>query len=309
MVRKKMRIVTRPDFDGIVCAVLLKEALEEDLKIVWMEPNDIQSGRAEVQAGDILANLPCHPDAAFWFDHHVSNTPENPILGAFEIAPSAAGVVSRYYQASGKLDNRFDELVKNTDIIDSADLTMEQVNAPEDYPYLLLSMTIKNNNFSDIEYWNHLVEMLRTDPIARVMADEQVRSRSRKVIRENQAFGQYLRDHTRIEDRISITDFRVLDPVPSGNRFLTYSLFPETIASVRIRYKGPDKAQVLLSVGKSIFKKESRINIGHLLTNFGGGGHDGAGGCTLNRPGAQAKIDEIIEVMKANKAEPQERIL
>ncbi len=296
-----MRIVTRPDFDGIVCAVLLKEALDPNLEIVWMEPNDIQSGRAKIKAGDILANLPCHPDASFWFDHHVSNSPENPIPGAFEIAPSAAGVVYRYYQTQGKLDNRFDELVENTDIIDSADLTMDQVNAPEDYPYVLLSMTIKNNDFGDIDYWNHLVEMLRTDPVDKVMQDAQVPSRSQEVIRENKAFGQFLKDYTRIEDRISITDFRGLSPVPSGNRFLTYSLFPDTIASVRIRYKGPDKTQVLLSVGKSIFKKESRVNIGQLLARYGGGGHDGAGGCTLDRP-AQAQIDEIVEAMKANKA-------
>ena len=297
-----MRIVTRPDFDGIVCAVLLKEALEKDLEIAWMEPNDIQSGRAKIKAGDILANLPCHPEASFWFDHHVSNTPEHPVPGAFDIAPSAAGVVYHYYQAQGKLDNRFDDLVENTDIIDSADLTMDQVNAPENYPYVLLSMTIKNNEFKDIAYWNHLVELLRTHPMEKVMQAPEVQSRCKEVIRDNQAFGQFLRDHTRIEDRISITDFRDLDPVPSGNRFLTYSLFPETMASVKIRYLGPDKTKVLLSVGKSIFKKESRVNIGRLLAGYGGGGHDGAGGCTLDRPGAQAQIDEIIEVMKANRA-------
>jgi len=296
-----MRIVTRPDFDGIVCAALLKEALDPDLEIVWMEPNDIQSGRAKIQAGDILANLPCHAHAGLWFDHHVSNTPSTPVPGAFEIAPSAAGVVYRYYQASGDLDNRFDDLVAHTDIIDSADLTMDQVNAPEDYPHVLLSMTIKNNNFKDIDYWHHLVNMLRTDPIDRIMKDSEVMSRSQEVVRENQAFGGFLKDHTRIDGHISITDFRQLDPVPSGNRFLIYALFPDTIASVKIRYKEPDKAQVLLSVGKSIFKKQSRVNIGTLLSRYGGGGHDGAGGCTLDRPGAQAKIHEIIQVMKANK--------
>lgn len=295
-----MRIVTRPDFDGIVCAVLLKEALDAEPEIVWLEPNDIQSGRAEIRPGDILANLPHHPEASLWFDHHVSNKPENPVPGGFEIAPSAAGVVYRYYQAQGKLDNRFDELVHHTDLIDSADLTRDQVNAPEDYPYVLLSMTIKNIRFGDTAYWNRLVEMLRTDPIDRIMEDPHVKSRCTEVVRENQAFGQHLKDHTRIEDRISVTDFRGLDPVPSGNRFLTYSLFPDTIASVKIRYKGPDKEQVLLSVGKSIFNRESRVNIGRLLAKYGGGGHDGAGGCTLDRP-AQGKIDEIIAVMKANR--------
>ena len=297
-----MRIVTRPDFDGIVCAVLLKEALDTDPDIIWMEPNEIQSGKADVRPGDIMANLPPHPDAGLWFDHHVSNTPPTPVPGLFEIAPSAAGLVYRYYQRQGKLDTRFDELVEQTDMIDSADLTKEQVNAPEDYPYLLLSMTIQNKSFTDIPYWNRLVEMLRTTPVDQIMTDNEVQSRCRQVIEENRAFGRYLKDHTRVKDRISVTDFRPLDPVPSGNRFLTYSIFPETIASVRIRYKGPDKGQVLLSVGKSIFNRDSRVNIGHLLSGYGGGGHDGAGGCTLDRPGAQAKIDAIVAAMRANKA-------
>ena len=295
-----MRIVTRPDFDGIVCAVLLRQALETDLEIIWMEPNEIQAGKAKINPGDILANLPHHADAGLWFDHHVSNTPPTAIPGLFEIAPSAAGLVYRYYQNLGKLDARFDELVAQTDMIDSADLTREQVNAPEDYPYVLLSMTIQNRAFADTPYWNRLVEMLRTQSMDKVMADDEVASRCRQVVRENQAFAQHLKDHTRIEECISITDFRDLNPVPSGNRFLTYSLFPETIASVKIRYKGPDRSQILLSVGKSIFNRKSRVNIGRLLAEFGGGGHDGAGGCTLDRPGAQTKIDKIVAAMKAN---------
>lgn len=298
-----MRIVTRPDFDGIVCAVLLREAEHSDLDIHWVEPNQIQSGTAEILQGDIIANLPSHPDAGLWFDHHVSNTPETPLPGAFYIAPSAAGVIYKYYKARGRLDNRFDELVLNTDIIDSADLNRDQVKRPEDYPHLLLSMTVKNNEFQDIPYWNRLVDMLRTMPVDAVMADARVAERAREVVRENQAFGQFLLDHTTVSTRISVTDFRGLDPVPSGNRFLTYSLFPDTIASVKIRYASPEKRQVLVSVGHSIFTPDCRVNVGRLLTRYGGGGHRGAGGCTLDARGAQEKIDEILAVLVKNAEE------
>jgi oligoribonuclease NrnB/cAMP/cGMP phosphodiesterase (DHH superfamily) len=295
-----MRIVTRPDFDGIVCAVLLRQALEPSLPIHWIEPNAIQSGTADIQDGDILANLPWHRNAYLWFDHHISNKPAQGVPGAFDVAPSAAGVIYKYYKTKKLLDNRFDELVDQTDMIDSADLTREQVRAPEDFPYLILSMTIKNNDFQDIPYWNRLVEMLGKTDINAILKDSEVDRRCREVIEENKAFEHYLKTYTTMVDRISVTDFRSLENVPSGNRFLTYSLFADSIASVKIRYAGQDKKQILLSVGHSIFNPQCRVNVGAMLARYGGGGHFGAGGCTLDARNAQEKIDEILELLKAN---------
>jgi hypothetical protein len=298
-----MRIVTRPDFDGIVCAVLLHEAENIDADIYWVEPSEIQSKKAIIQTGDIIANLPFDANCSLWFDHHVSNQPDKSVKGAFGIAPSAAGIIFHYYKQQGKFQDRFEELIEQTDMIDSADLTQDQVKFPERYPYLLLSMTIQNRGNSDQDYWNKLVGMLRKLPIERVLADSEVRGRCDEVIRENAQFGQFLATHTTLVKNISVTDFRSLDTVPSGNRFLTYSLFPDTIASVKIRYLGPEKDQVLLSIGRSIFNPGCRVNIGKLLARFGGGGHAGAGGCSLETATAQEKIDRILEIMTANEPE------
>jgi oligoribonuclease NrnB/cAMP/cGMP phosphodiesterase (DHH superfamily) len=298
-----MRIVTRPDFDGIVCAVLLHEAENIDADIYWVEPSEIQSKKAVIQPGDIIANLPFDASCSLWFDHHVSNKPDMAVKGAFGIAPSAAGVIFHYYKQQGKFKNRFEELIQQTDMIDSADLTQDQVKFPERYPYLLLSMTIQNRGNSDQAYWNKLVDMLRKLPIETVLEDSEVRDRCDEVIRENAQFGHFLTAHTTLVKKISVTDFRSLDTVPSGNRFLTYSLFPDTIASVKIRYLGPEKDQVLLSIGRSIFNPGCRVNIGKLLARFGGGGHAGAGGCSLETATAQEKIDRILETMTANEPE------
>ena len=88
-----MRVVTRPDFDGVVCAVLLMDALQIDASILWVQPSDMQHRRVEIQEGDVIANLPYHENCSLWFDHHYSNQPEGPVKGVFKIAPSAAGVV------------------------------------------------------------------------------------------------------------------------------------------------------------------------------------------------------------------------
>ena len=298
-----MRIVTRPDFDGIVCAVLLHEAENITSDIHWVEPSDIQNKKAIIQKGDIIANLPFNPNCSLWFDHHVSNKPSITVKGAFGIAPSAAGVIFHHYKKQGKFSGRFDELIQQTDMIDSADLTKDQVQFPEKSPYLLLSMTIQNRGDGDPDYWNKLVDMLGRLPIETVLADSEVRNRCDAVIQENAQFGEFLTRHTTIEEKISVTDFRPLDTPPSGNRFLTYSLFPETIASAKIRYLGPDKAQVLLSIGRSIFNQGCQVNIGNLLAQFGGGGHAGAGGCSLEASTAQEKIDHILTIMKQNQKE------
>jgi oligoribonuclease NrnB/cAMP/cGMP phosphodiesterase (DHH superfamily) len=295
-----MRIVTRPDFDGIVCAVLLREALGIDSGIYWVEPGEIQQKTAQIRTGDILANLPYDPECSLWFDHHVSNHPDHDFKGAFSVAPSAAGVVHQYYKTSGHLDDRFDDLVFHTDIIDAADLTRDQVLYPEKYPHILVSMTIQNRDGREAPYWDRLVELLRTRDMDTVMADSQVKKRCGEVIRQNRAYTAYLEKYTRINGSVSVTDFRGLDPEPQGNRFLVYCLFPDTFASVKIRYKDPGRTHVLVSIGHNIFNRGCRVNAGHLLARYGGGGHKGAGGCTLKAAGAQEKINDMLAALNAN---------
>ena len=118
-----MRIVTRPDFDGIVCAVLLYETVSIDQPIKWVSPNDMQQNRVEIKKGDIIANLPYNEHCSLWFDHHFSNQLRYPVAGLFRIAPSAAGIVYEYYQNT--LQDRFAELVRETDKIDDAQLSLD----------------------------------------------------------------------------------------------------------------------------------------------------------------------------------------
>ena len=298
-----MRIVTRPDFDGIVCAVLLRRAEKIDTDIYWVEPGEIQTGKACISKGDIISNLPYVPGCELWFDHHISNKVPEKTKGAFDIAPSAAGVIYKYYQAMGRLDNRYDELVLNTDIIDAALLDRDQVRYPEKYPYILLSMTIKNQAYKDRPYWNLLVDLLTESSILQILEIQDVKKRCNSVIEENAAYENHLTAHTKIRHNISITDFRTLEQAPEGNRFLTYSLFPESIASVKIRFDNAEQKHVQISIGRSIFNRNCRVNIGKLLARFGGGGHAGAGGCTLSFETADRKIEQILDVLFQNKPE------
>lgn len=302
------RIVTRPDFDGVVCAAMLLEALEstaekDEIPILWLEPGQIQQGDAVIKKGDILANLPYDARCSIWFDHHVSNDMEKKIEGLFRIADSAAGLVYEYYKERGMIRRDFDALIRETDIIDAARLTRDQVLHPEEYPYILISMSIKNRDDSDPPYWNRLVTLLRTQPIEKILEEPEVAQRCHRVVEENRRYEEILKKYTTIHGQICVTDFRSLDEAPSGNRFLAYSLFSDCMASMKIRYDHTDRDKVLISVGKSIFKKGFSVNIGKMLSKYGGGGHAGAGGCTMKRSEADKNIQEIIEIMKRNRGD------
>ena len=98
-----MRLVTRADFDGLVCGALITKFENIDAYL-FVEPNFMQDGLVEIRRGDIITNLPYHPNCTLWFDHHITNTTPNfatPIIlgrGGFRLAPSAARVVYEYYQ-------------------------------------------------------------------------------------------------------------------------------------------------------------------------------------------------------------------
>lgn len=294
-----MRIVTRPDLDGIVCAVLLYEALDIKEDIYWVEPNQIQNNECNIKKGDILANLPYHENCFMWFDHHISNTAVKEFKGKHEIAPSAAGVICNYY--SDIFKDRFKELIINTDKIDSADLTIDEVNFPEKYPYVLLSMTIKNRQFEDAPYWKKLIELLRSEPIDKIMKDPDVEKRCNKVIEENIKWKKILNENTSIDENVSILDLRKFGTkAPSGNRFLIYSMFPETNVSMKIRYADDNPKKLIISVGHSIFNKTCNVNVGKLLTNHNGGGHKGAGAFSVEKDKFDEKIKLIINILKKN---------
>lgn len=293
-----MRIVTRADFDSVVCAVLLYDALEIREPVEWVEPSELQKGEARIQEGDILANLPYHKNCSMWFDHHYTNRIDIPFEGAFEIAPSAAGVIFRYYKDKFRRD--YTELVQETDRIDSADLTLDQVLCPENYPYILLSMTVSCRNKDDKPYWNWLVELMRKYDIRTTLGDQEVRERCKAVIRQNRKYKDYLLDHTRLEGHVSVTDFRSLKESPVGNRFLVYSLFPEAIVNLRIRYDDKDRDKVNLGVGHSIFNPKCNVNAGLMLSQFEGGGHRGAGGARFHVSKVDEYIPKIIEILVKN---------
>jgi len=263
-----MRIVTRPDFDGVVCAVLLYEAESVTNPVKWVEPADIQKKRTTIRKGDILANLPFDNRCSLWFDHHYTNRINHSYKGVMKIAPSAAGVIFEYYQDKFKQD--YGETIAG----------MEKNDAP---------------------YWDTLVTMLRKLPIKAITDRPEIRKRCASVIERNEKYKTYLKKYTQVIGQAAISDFRSFEKAPHGNRFLVYSLFPETVVSARIFYADESKQQVVVSVGHSIFNRNCNVNVGQMLTAFEGGGHHAAAACSFHVSKADQYIPEIMDILVKNK--------
>ncbi|MBW2443941.1 MAG: exopolyphosphatase [Deltaproteobacteria bacterium] len=293
-----MRIVTRPDFDGIVCAVLLYEAMDIMEPVKWVEPNAMQGGMVDIRKGDIIANLPYDDRCSFWFDHHYTNRIYRSFNGVFKIAPSAAGIIFNHYKDRFKSD--YEALVSATDKIDAADLSEDEVLHPEKHDYVMLSMTVVNGGEPDEPYWNRLVDLLRHYDIQHVLDVPDVKERCRRAIEQNDQYAIYLKKNTRLEKHVSITDFRNLKDIPAGNRFLVYSLFPDSFVNLRIRYEKKDKGMTAVNIGHSIFNRRCNVNAGLLLADFGGGGHRGAASTRFESSHADTYLPQIIDALQKN---------
>jgi hypothetical protein len=293
-----MRLVTRGDLDGATASVLLTTVEQVDA-VELIHPQDITDGRFEVRAGDIMANLPYHPAAALWFDHHeltASNRrPPEGFRGRHRIAPSVARVIYEHYD-DPRL-RRFAHLVDETDRFDSAQLAREEVLNPQGLILLGFTIDSRTGLGSFKEYFLDLVGWLKTLSPEQILRLPPVRERVDAMRENDLRFLEALKAHSRREGNVVVTDFRGLDQPPVGNRFLIYTLFPDANVSLRLQW-GPGRAFVAATLGHSIFNRTSRSDCGGICSSYGGGGHRGAAACPLDAANADALAAAIVDRLR-----------
>jgi hypothetical protein len=238
-----------------------------------------------------------------WFDNHLLTDPKamprTGFKGRYGKAPSAARLVYEHY-APGRPDlARYETLLAETDRLDSAQLTMEDVIAPSGYILLGLTLDPRTGLGGPRDYFDLLLRAVRERPLEEVLALPEVKERAARMRQQDQAFREAALAHSRVDANVVVTDYRPLDVIPVGNRFLVFTLFPQANVAVRVQW-GPGRNTVAVSTGRSIFTRTSRANLGVLMSLYGGGGHAGAGACTLPPATADARIADIVSTLKRN---------
>ena len=304
----KKRLVTRSDFDGLVCAMILRELdIIEDIKFV--HPKGVQDGKIELSKNDITTNLPYDPRVGLAFDHHESEIDRLKSIeagGELVIDPharSAARVVFQYYGGKEKLPGITDELMDAVDKGDSADFTIDEILHPEGWVlmhYLMDPRTglgrFRNFRISNYELMMQLIGFCMNHTIEEILELPDVKERVELYFAQTELFKAQLQRIARLYDKVVVLDLREEEIIHAGNRFMIYALYPEAQISVHVAW-GFKKQNTAVMIGKSIVNKASDVDIGELCLTYGGGGHKNAGTCQLDNDKVDAILPDIIKAL------------
>lgn len=301
-----MRLITRSDFDGLACAVLLKYAgIIDHWKFV--HPKDLQDGLFEVNENDCLANVPFVKGCGLWFDHHSSEEQRNAYKGEYKgesrLCPSCAHVIYDYYGGKEKFP-QFDDLLAAVDKVDSANLTIEEILHPEKWVLLGFIMDprtglgrFRHFRISNYQLMEDMISFCATRHIDKILEMDDVKERIALYWEQNDKFIEMVKEHTKVENNIIISDLRGVETIYTGNRFLIYSLYPDANISVWI-VNGKGGKGCSAAVGYSVLNKTCQMDVGSLMLKYGGGGHKVVGTCQFNDDEMEEKLSSLLNEMK-----------
>ena len=302
-----MRLITRSDFDGLVCAVLLVEAgIVDEYKFV--HPKDVQDGIIKVTENDVLTNIPYVPGCGLWFDHHSSEQERLKLdqqfhyKGLSKEAPSCARVIYDYYGG----DERFKKfetngLMTGVDKSDSGQFTLDEILNPKGW--ILLSFIMdprtglgryRDYRISNYQLMEKMIEYCQTMSADEILQVQDVQERIKRYYEQEEAYEKMIRENSAVDKNLLIIDLRDVEEFVSGNRFKEYVLFPEQNISMRIIW-GFKKQNVVFTAGHSIINRTSKTNIGSMMLKYGGGGHRAVGTCQIPVERWEEVRKELIE--------------
>lgn len=303
-----MRLVTRSDFDGLVCATLLKQIGVID-DYLFAHPKDLQDGKVEVTDKDVLANVPYVPGCGLWFDHHTSEQDrlgsDLEFSGMSKPLPSCARVIWEYYGAD-KFPDTFIPMLEAVDKVDSATLTAEEIVNPESWillGYIMDPRTglgrFKDYRISNYQLMLDMIEYCRSMTADEILLQPDVKERVDRYLEHRDAFRTMLESHSTEHGNAVVLDLRDVDTIHCGNRFMIYTLYPKCNVSIRVIW-GFKKQNVVFTVGHSILNRTSKTDVGRLMLEFGGGGHKAVGTCQVPESRVSETLKLIVDRINAD---------
>ena len=307
---KKYRLITRSDMDGLVCGILLKElGLIDD--VMFAHPKDMQDGLIEVDGNDITTNLPYVEGAHLAFDHHSSEVERVEETTGHHIidikAPSAARVVYNYFGGRLGFENISEEMMIAVDKADSADFNKEEILTPKDWELLNFIMDARTGlgrfrdfNISNYQLMMQLIDYCRDNKnIKDIIALPDVKERVDLYFEHQEKSKEQIKRCATVHGNLVVLDLRKEEIIWAANRFIIYALFPQCNISIHVMW-GKNKQNTVFATGKSILDRSSKTNIGQLMLEHEGGGHNAAGTCQISNDGAENVLADLIKRINAD---------
>ena len=304
----KYRLVTRSDFDGLVCAVLLKKLdLIDEIKFV--HPKDMQDGRVPVNDRDITTNLPYVDGVHLAFDHHSSETlrvgqKDNHIIDPH--AASAARVVFLHYGGKERFHDVPEDMMEAVDKADSAQFSQDEILNPTGWVLLNYLMDARTGlgrfrefRISNYDLMMRLIDACLNHSVEEILALPDVKERV-DLYRDHEArFRDQLQRCSTVHGKLAVLDLRNEETIFAGNRFMIYALYPQCNISIHVLW-GLKKQNTVLACGKSIIDRSSKTNVGEEMLEYDGGGHDAAGTCQVENDKADEALLDLIRKINAD---------
>jgi nanoRNase/pAp phosphatase (c-di-AMP/oligoRNAs hydrolase) len=299
---ERFRLVTRSDFDGLVCAALLKHLdMLDDVKFV--HPKDVQDGKVELGAGDITTNLPYHPGVHIAFDHHHSETlrvegrPANHVI--VPGAESAARVVYEHFGAADTFPG-IGELMEAVDKADAAQFTLGEILHPTGWVLLNFLMDPRTGlgrfrefRISNYQLMMQLIDVCTTMSVEEILQTPDVAERVDLYFEHAEQAVEQIKRCATVHGNLVVLDLRDEEVIHPTNRFTIYALFPLCNVSIHVLW-GLRQQNTVFATGKSIIDRGSRTNVGELMLSYGGGGHEAAGTCQVENEDAVRVLGELV---------------
>jgi nanoRNase/pAp phosphatase (c-di-AMP/oligoRNAs hydrolase) len=304
---QKYRLVTRSDFDGLVCGMLLREANMID-DIMFVHPKDMQDGLVAITDRDIITNLPYVPGCHMAFDHHASeltrrggDARSNDIINSE--APSAARVVYEYFGGAAAFPKVGSDLMEAVDKADAAQFTREEILDPKGWVLLNFLMDSRTGlgrfrtfRISNYDLMMQLIDRCRDLNVDQVLELPDVRERVDLYMQHRELFREQLLRCAEVHGKLVVLDLRDEEIIYAGNRFMIYALFPDCDISVHVMW-GLKQQNTVFAIGKSILDRNSPVDVGTVCLGYGGGGHKAAGTCQIRNDGAERVRNDLIAAL------------
>ncbi len=304
-------------------APTLKQNDIDTAQIIGLQPRDAQGDEFEFTDKDIILDLPKpKTDVFFWCDHHSSNRVDE--LGKnhhWHIAPGNAGLLIDIAVKNGlKLTDELKLFKKNTDIMDAAEYSPEQITEcfynHKGKPSALLKLHMIGSMF-------HTRDTILNDEIFRTMLMQELAETpisSEPLWQLNPAMFHNARMKSYEEWREVVDEYMEYDENAKcvvqddrlaefnrgvADRFYGIMKFPQSSYTFSLRERKDGKT-TRIGIGSNIFHKEKcKVDIGKLCKatadKFGdgsGGGHPYVGGCTIDSKNANKAKEFILKSLK-----------
>ena len=267
----------------------------------------MEEGLIAVGKQDIVCDLPYVEGVHLVFNHDFGEQlrvgeKENHIVE--QGASSAARVLYDYYGGAAAFPDISEEMLVAVDKGDAADFTREEVLHPERWVLLnfILDLRTGLGRFRNFRVSNHELMLSLMDDINRHSIDEllklpDVGERVELYFRHQEPFKKQVTNTAEVHTNALLFDLRGLDTIYAGNRFVKYALFPDANISIQVMW-GFERRNTVITMGKSIFNRTSKVNVGSLMRRYRGGGHEAAGTCQVENNNADTVIAALLDEVR-----------